>query len=278
MGHFATGVVGAAIAGGRTAVAIVGDGAMLMSNEVSTAVKTGAPAVWIVLNDSRYNMCEQGMAVLGLQADARIPPVDFAMFAQALGGPRRDSRVRNGSGWRARARHYSAQPVRPGCQDRSGLLLRHLWRVTAACAHKALAVKYRPSGTGYFFPKDALVFLPETSMEANTFATSAFISTPLQTAFEYLCLLPNLDEWTLGSRMQEQVDSDTWIGTASGYQHRLYYHVRRLQNSRFCGMEWQCGYEYKKYFKSYPVLLFPPEYIEPAQHRIRRLFPLGQRD
>ena len=72
-------------AGSRTAVAIVGDGAMLMNNEISTAVKAGAPAVWIVLNDSRYNMCEQGMAALGLQADARIPPVDFAMFAQALG-------------------------------------------------------------------------------------------------------------------------------------------------------------------------------------------------
>ncbi|HEX4773773.1 MAG TPA: thiamine pyrophosphate-binding protein [Bryobacteraceae bacterium] len=85
MAHFATGVVGAAIAGERTAVAIVGDGAMLMSNEISTAVKKGAPAVWIVLNDGRYNMCEQGMSVLGLEADARIPPVDFAMFARALG-------------------------------------------------------------------------------------------------------------------------------------------------------------------------------------------------
>ena len=94
-------------------------------------------------------------------------------------------------------------------------------------------------------------------------ASPAFISTPLQTAFEYLCSLPNLDEWTLGSRMQQQVDSDTWIGTASGYQHPLYYHVRRLQNPRFCGVEWQCGYEHKKYFKSYPVLLFPPDYIEP---------------
>jgi thiamine pyrophosphate-dependent acetolactate synthase large subunit-like protein len=30
-------------------------------------------------------MCEQGMAVLGLRADARIPPVDFAMLARALG-------------------------------------------------------------------------------------------------------------------------------------------------------------------------------------------------
>jgi hypothetical protein len=101
-------------------------------------------------------------------------------------------------------------------------------------------------------------------MESNTFATSAFIAVPSQTAFEYLCLLQNLDEWTLGSRMKEQVDPDTWIGTASGYQHRLYYHVRRLENSRFYGIEWQCGYEYKKYFKSYPVLLFPPSYVEPG--------------
>ena len=85
MGHCAAGVVGAAFAGDRTAVAIVGDGAMLMNNEVNTAVKLGAPAIWIVLNDSRYNMCEQGMAVLGLHADARMPEVDFAMLAKALG-------------------------------------------------------------------------------------------------------------------------------------------------------------------------------------------------
>lgn len=85
MGHFTTGVMGAAIAGQRTAVAIAGDGAMLMLNEISTAVKFNAPAVWVVLNDARYNMCEQGMAVLGLEADARIPPVDFAAFARSLG-------------------------------------------------------------------------------------------------------------------------------------------------------------------------------------------------
>jgi thiamine pyrophosphate-dependent acetolactate synthase large subunit-like protein len=85
MGHFTTGVVGAAFSGQRTALAIAGDGAMLMSNEISTAIKVNAPAVWIVLNDARYNMCEQGMAVLGLEADARIPQVDFAMLAQSLG-------------------------------------------------------------------------------------------------------------------------------------------------------------------------------------------------
>jgi acetolactate synthase-1/2/3 large subunit len=85
MGHCAAGVVGAALASGRKAVAIVGDGAMLMTNEINTAVKLRAPAVWIVLNDARYNMCEQGMAVLGLHADAAIPQVDFAMLARALG-------------------------------------------------------------------------------------------------------------------------------------------------------------------------------------------------
>lgn len=101
-------------------------------------------------------------------------------------------------------------------------------------------------------------------MESNTFATSAFLAVPPETAYAYLCRLENLDEWTLGSRMVEKVDESTWIGTASGYQRTLYYHLRRLENPRFFGVEWQCGYEYRKYFKSYPVLLFPSDYIEPG--------------
>ena len=55
MGHAVTGVVGAAQARNGKAVAIVGDGAMLMNNEISTAVKYQIPAIWIVLNDARYN-------------------------------------------------------------------------------------------------------------------------------------------------------------------------------------------------------------------------------
>ena len=87
MGHAAAGVVGAALARRGGAVAILGDGAMLMTNEVSTAVKRGARAVWIVLNDGRYNMCHQGMQSLGMegQADAEFPPVDFAAMARAQG-------------------------------------------------------------------------------------------------------------------------------------------------------------------------------------------------
>lgn len=86
MGHAATGVVGAAQARNGKAVAIVGDGAMLMNNEISTAVKYQIPAVWIVLNDARYNMCHQGMKLLGLTgADASIPPTDFVMIAKGMG-------------------------------------------------------------------------------------------------------------------------------------------------------------------------------------------------
>jgi acetolactate synthase-1/2/3 large subunit len=85
MGHAAAGVVGAALARGRRAVALVGDDALLMHNEINTAVKYAAPATWIVLNDGRYGMCHQGMEALGLQADALFPAVDFVAFARAQG-------------------------------------------------------------------------------------------------------------------------------------------------------------------------------------------------
>lgn len=101
-------------------------------------------------------------------------------------------------------------------------------------------------------------------MERNTFATSAYIATSPEQTFDYLCRLENLDEWTLFSRMIEQVDENTWIGTASGYQRNLYYHVRKIEHPLFYGIEWHCGFEYNKYFQVYPVLLFPPSYIEPG--------------
>jgi acetolactate synthase-1/2/3 large subunit len=86
MGHCAAGVLGAALATWRKTVALVGDGSMLMLNEVSTAVATGALAIWVVLNDSRYNMCAQGADVLGLtNVDASLPVTDFAAYARALG-------------------------------------------------------------------------------------------------------------------------------------------------------------------------------------------------
>jgi acetolactate synthase-1/2/3 large subunit len=86
VGHFVTGVVGAALVRKGKAVAIVGDGAMLMMSEVSTAVRYQIPAVWIVLNDGYYNMCKQGMAYLGFNdADATIPQTDFISIARGMG-------------------------------------------------------------------------------------------------------------------------------------------------------------------------------------------------
>jgi acetolactate synthase-1/2/3 large subunit len=86
MGHMTCGVVGAALARGGKAVALVGDGAMLMQHEVSTAVEHNIPAVWIVLNDSSYGMCEQGMKSFGWAPfGTSIKTADFAMMAHALG-------------------------------------------------------------------------------------------------------------------------------------------------------------------------------------------------
>lgn len=101
-------------------------------------------------------------------------------------------------------------------------------------------------------------------VERNTFGTSAYIETTPESAFEYLAELKNLGEWTLYSRMEEQIDEDTWLGTASGYQTKLYYHVERLDHPNFYGIEWQCGLEYQKYYQVYPVLLFPADYVEPG--------------
>ena len=98
-------------------------------------------------------------------------------------------------------------------------------------------------------------------MESNTFATSTFIAVPEADAFAYLRDLRNLDEWTLYSRMLEQVDENTWRGTAAGYQHDLYYHVRLIETPKFRGVEWHCGYEYGKYFQCYPAMLFPASYL-----------------
>lgn len=86
MGHFSCGVVGAALASQGKVAALVGDGSMLMNNEVSTAVHRQAKAIWVVFNDSLYNMCEQGAAVLGLtHVDCSLPETDFASLSRALG-------------------------------------------------------------------------------------------------------------------------------------------------------------------------------------------------
>ena len=97
-------------------------------------------------------------------------------------------------------------------------------------------------------------------MESNTFATSTYIEAPEPDAFKYLCDLRNLDEWTLYSRMVEQVDDNTWRGTASGYQHDLFYNAQPIVTPSFRGVEWRCGFKHGEYFQCYPAVLFPASY------------------
>ncbi|MET0593245.1 MAG: thiamine pyrophosphate-dependent enzyme, partial [Polyangiaceae bacterium] len=86
MGHATAGVVGAAIATGSKVLAIVGDGAMLMQHEISTAVRYRARATWIILNDSQYGMIEQGMSAHGLTPlETQFPKTDFVGMARSLG-------------------------------------------------------------------------------------------------------------------------------------------------------------------------------------------------
>lgn len=90
LGHFAAGVIGPVLAGRGRALALVGDGAMLMGNELATAVRLALPAIWVVLNDRGYGMCRHGMSALGLGgADLDLPPVDFARLALSHGAAAR---------------------------------------------------------------------------------------------------------------------------------------------------------------------------------------------
>lgn len=87
MGHFTTGVIGAALTG-RRAVALVGDGAMLMMNELGTAARHDLDATWVVLNDSSLGMCRHGARAIGVHGvDTRLAEVDFAAYAAAMGVP-----------------------------------------------------------------------------------------------------------------------------------------------------------------------------------------------
>ena len=86
MGHFTAGVFGIALARRGPALTVVGDGAMLMANELSSAVSLGVPAIWIVLNDGCYGLVAAGMQGLGVEPfGLDFHRVDFAAYARALG-------------------------------------------------------------------------------------------------------------------------------------------------------------------------------------------------
>lgn len=87
MGHMVAGAIGAARGSGKRVVVITGDGAMLMNNEINTAVQLGSPITWVVLNDAGYGIVRDGMKALSLQPfGCDFPETDFAAFATSQGG------------------------------------------------------------------------------------------------------------------------------------------------------------------------------------------------
>ncbi|MBN1525761.1 MAG: thiamine pyrophosphate-binding protein [Spirochaetales bacterium] len=88
MGHATAGVIGAALGAPlRQVIAVVGDGSMLMNgNEVHTAVEYKIPAIWIILNDSRWGMVYHGnKAVSGKGLSSEYHSTDFVQFARTMG-------------------------------------------------------------------------------------------------------------------------------------------------------------------------------------------------
>ncbi|MBV8761809.1 MAG: hypothetical protein JO257_31225 [Deltaproteobacteria bacterium] len=102
-------------------------------------------------------------------------------------------------------------------------------------------------------------------MERNTYATSTFIASPLSAVTDYLMQGESLSEYTLYSRMRERIDATTWLGTASGYQSGLYYHVRHREIGASRVVEWHCGTELGRYYHVYPMFLFEPSYFGSTQ-------------
>lgn len=86
MGNAAAGVVGVAAARDGAALAIVGDGALHMQDEINTAAHYGIHAIWVVLNDSGMGIVRNGMMADGWRRhDADYPTTDFAAVAAAKG-------------------------------------------------------------------------------------------------------------------------------------------------------------------------------------------------
>ena len=99
------------------------------------------------------------------------------------------------------------------------------------------------------------------TMEKNTYTTSNFIAAPQEAVTAYAADGASLTEYTLFSRMKERIDETTWLGTASGYQAGLYYHVVRRNLGPIQIVEWHCGAEFGIYHHVYPMLTIAPSYF-----------------
>ena len=88
MGWAVGAAVGTALAApGKPVVCVTGDGSFLMSGqEITVAVAEQLPVIFVILNDQALGMVKHGQQLTGAEAVGfKLPPVDFAMMAQAMG-------------------------------------------------------------------------------------------------------------------------------------------------------------------------------------------------
>ncbi|HEX4345440.1 MAG TPA: thiamine pyrophosphate-binding protein [Solirubrobacteraceae bacterium] len=86
MGNAAGAVIGMAVSRGGPALAIVGDAAMHMQDELNTAAQYGIRAIWVVLNDSGMGIVREGTRIWEWpRHEADFPETDFAAVAAAKG-------------------------------------------------------------------------------------------------------------------------------------------------------------------------------------------------
>lgn len=88
MGWAIGAAIGAALANScRPTVCITGDGSLLMNGqEISVALQHNLAIVFIVLNDASLGMVKHGQRLTDAEKIGfELPPVDFAMMAQAMG-------------------------------------------------------------------------------------------------------------------------------------------------------------------------------------------------
>jgi acetolactate synthase-1/2/3 large subunit len=90
MGSGIAGAIGLALSDpSRLVVCIAGDGGMHMAGmEALVALRERLPVLFVVFNDSRYNMVHHGMReIFGQASEYDTPEVDFAAWARSFRMP-----------------------------------------------------------------------------------------------------------------------------------------------------------------------------------------------
>jgi len=100
----------------------------------------------------------------------------------------------------------------------------------------------------------------------NTFATSAYIATSLENAFNYLCSLENLDEWTLFSRMMSRRMKIPGVELRLAISMISTITLERSKTIFFAVLNGTAVLSTTNTSR-FTLSFFPPSYIEPGSRR-----------